>query len=147
VRSGNDAARVVTRSDTRAAFGNYTPRQWPQLGDYTGFVRVRRRTLKGGHPDWREYRRRHGCLHTTSCSFDLVQAVRLNGKPRQRFLLGLGSIKDSEREGRLVNFWLQVIFRLGKSGFKPKRRRLILAQMARKGAPLPSVAACNEFGP
>ena len=45
-------------------------------------------------------------------SFDLVPAVRVNGKPRQKFVLELGSLKD-ERERHLMRFWVNA---LGSSG-------------------------------
>jgi hypothetical protein len=96
---------------------------------------VRRRALKGGPPGG----------YTAARSFDLVQAVRINGRPRQKFLLGLGSQKDVERyEGDVVHFWLLALFRLKERGFKPKRRRQIVAQMIKKGARLPSLADCNN---
>lgn len=145
---GNDATTVDTKSGARSSFGNYTPRQWPQLGNCPAFVRVRKRALKGGHPYWREYRRRQGTLNTGSMSFDLVQAVRINGKPRQKFLLGLGSIKARyEREYELVHFWLAVVSHLTRSGIDSDRRRLIIKQMVMKGARLPSAAACEGHHP
>src|SRR5262245_29783500 len=77
---GNDA--VDTKGRAIATFGN----------DATiGFIRTRKRKIKGGHPDWREYRALNGKLATTSISFDLVRAVRVNGKPRHEFVLGFGS--------------------------------------------------------
>jgi hypothetical protein len=58
------------------AFGN----------DNVGFIRVRRRSLT---PYWE-----HSA--TASASYDIVRAVRIDGKPRHVFVLGLGSLKDVE---------------------------------------------------
>ena len=54
------------------AFGN----------DSVGYVRVRKRSLKGGHPSWRAYRVATGSLSTASMTFDLVRTVRVGGKSR-----------------------------------------------------------------
>src|SRR5689334_23274998 len=65
---GGESTSVDTKPCAGATFGN------------DGFIRVRRRKIKGGHPDMRAYRLRRGLAATTSASFDLVRAVRVNGK-------------------------------------------------------------------
>jgi uncharacterized coiled-coil protein SlyX len=42
---------------------------------------------------------REGAMATASASFDIVRAVRVGGKPRHVFVLGLGSQKDVETAG------------------------------------------------
>lgn len=78
----DDASDVVTKHRDGGTFGNYR----------LGFIRLRKRSLKGYDPSWREYR--PGVRATASTSFDLVRAVRVDGKPRHDFVLGLGSIKN-----------------------------------------------------
>jgi hypothetical protein len=63
---GNDLG-VDTKSTVSGTFGNYS----------IGFIRVHRRKLAG-----RNYGR-----HTSSASYDLVRAVRVDGKPRHKFVL------------------------------------------------------------
>src|SRR5262245_33360533 len=68
---GNDTA-VVTKSLSGSIIGN----------DTAMFVRVRKRQLlKFG----------------ASASYEIVRGVRVNGKPTQKFLLGLGSLKTPLR--------------------------------------------------
>jgi hypothetical protein len=124
---------VDTKSAANCAFGNY------------GFIRVRRRKLKGGPIDWREFRARHGHLVTNARSFDLVRSVRIDGKPRQKFLLGLGSIKEHADDRALCFFWSRVIFRLNKYGIAEDRRREIINEMADKGAQLPARKERKRF--
>jgi len=88
---GNYSEEVVTKCRDVQTFGNYG----------LGFVRVRKRKLKGGHADWRDYRESRGLLATASASFDLVRAVRANGKPRHKFVFGLGSVKDKRHHHEL----------------------------------------------
>jgi hypothetical protein len=40
-----------------------------------------------------------------------MRAVRINGQPRHKFVLGLGSQKDYERRGT-VNFWVRAMRRI-----------------------------------
>jgi hypothetical protein len=124
---------VDTKSDTRARFDN----------DAIGFIRVRKRKLKGGSRDWRDYRARNGTLATTSASYDLVRAVRVNGKPRHEFVLGLGSQKDIELNS-FAWFWTRAIRRMTKHGLAEDRRQRLIAEMVRKGARLPTIAQCEE---
>lgn len=132
---GNDAPPVVTKLPASATFGN----------DTIGFVRVRKRRLKGGHRDWRACRAQKGMLATTSSSFDLVKAVRVDGKPRHLFVLGLGSQKDHEREGALAWFWVRAIRRMTQHGLTATQRRQLGGEMVRKGARLPTLAQCREW--
>jgi hypothetical protein len=59
-----------------------------------GFVRVRKRALKGGHPSSRTWRRAADTVAGAGTTFDVVRAIRVNGKPRQKYVLGLGTVKD-----------------------------------------------------
>jgi hypothetical protein len=123
---GNDSS-VGTKRHTRVAFGN----------DAVGFIRVRKRKLK-------DRRARNGMLATASASsYDLVRAVRVNGKPRHAFVLGLGSLKDHECAGGLVWFWVGAVRRMVRRGLAEYQRQRLLAEMARKGARLPTIAQCE----
>jgi hypothetical protein len=111
--------------------------------DSRGFIRVRKRKLKGGHPDLRDYRAEAGELATVSMSLDLVRAVRVNGKPRHKFVLGLGSQKNWERVGHLVRFWTWALSRMKRHGLTYHQRRRLALMMVRKAARLPSLADCE----
>jgi hypothetical protein len=121
---------VDTKHSAGAIFGN----------DALGFIRVRKRKLKGGHADWRAARAAQGILATTSMSFDLVRAERVNGKPRHVFVLGLGSQKDVEREYKLVQFWPFAVYRMMRHGLTEPQRERLIVEMLRKGARLPTSA-------
>jgi hypothetical protein len=108
-RFGNDengGADVDTKCRDGETFGN----------DALGFIRVRKRKLKGGHPQWRACRTRTGTLQSHSSSFDLVKAVRVNGKPRHQFVLGLGSQKNVDRWHELGWFWSRAIRKMIRHG-------------------------------
>jgi len=113
---GSAAAEVVTKTGQCYPFDNY------------GFIRVRKRRLKAGDPNARTWRR---YLSLTSQSFDLVKAVRIDGKPRHKFVLGLG-------------FWVRAVWRMIRHGLTPEQRRRLIAEMARKGARLPTTAECEK---
>jgi hypothetical protein len=69
--------------------------------------------------------------------------VRINGQPRHKFVLGLGSQKDYERRGT-VNFWVRVMRRIARYGLTEQQRRRLATEMVRKGARLPTVAERRE---
>ena len=110
---GNDA---LVDTEPCVAFGN----------DAIGFIRVRRRKLKAGPPGtWR-------AAATTSLSFDLVRAVRVNGQPRHKFVLGLGSQKNIERN--LDRWWACAIGRMTRHGLTELQQQRLIDEMIRKGA-------------
>jgi hypothetical protein len=132
---GNDG--VDTKSCACASFGN----------DGTiGFIRVRKRALKGGggDPEYRAYLLRTGKTHTASMSFDLVRAVRVNGKPRHQFVLGLGSQKDREHYS-LFWFWYYAIGRMERHGLTEPQRQRLIGEMIRKGARVPTIEECQGW--
>lgn len=106
--------------------------------NYSGFVRVRKRALKGGHfPEWRK--------HRASMSFDLVRAVRVDGKPRHKFVLGLGSQKDVEEiDSAICWFWARAVRRMIGHGLSESQRFRLVAEMVRKGARLPTIEECQK---
>src|SRR6516165_10219869 len=130
---GSAAAEVVTKTGQCYPFDNY------------GFIRVRKRRLKAGDPNARTWRR---YLSLTSQSFDLVKAVRIDGKPRHKFVLGLGSQQQKADDGRPVSnlcwFWVRAVWRMIRHGLTPEQRRRLIAEMARKGARLPTTAECEK---
>jgi hypothetical protein len=97
------------------------------------FVRIRRRKLNG----WAS------CGRTASASYDLVQAVRINGKPRQKFVMGLGSLKTPHDDTELFWFWHGVIYKLRE--IDAEQRGSIIAELMRKGVPLPSEESCEKY--
>jgi len=86
------------------------------------FIRLRhRRNLKG--------------VATASASYDVVETVRVDGKPRHRFLLGLGSLKQPHDEHDLMRFWLHAIARMNRSNLDNKQCRNLMHGLVRKGVP------------
>jgi hypothetical protein len=133
---GNDTAAVVTKTHDVVTFGN----------DTAMFVRVRRRKLnKGADPNRFKYYRRD--YLTDSASYDVVRAVRINGKPRHKFIVGLGSLKRPiERSGwELLWFWDKALGRMRRRGLSEQQRRQIIAALIRKGVPKVTKAQCKEF--
>jgi hypothetical protein len=109
-----------------------------------GFIRVIKRKLKGGHPDLRAYRAEAGELATVSRSFALVRAVRIDGKPRHVFVLGLGAQKDWERAGHITEFWRVAVRRMKRYGLTRRERRRLVAEMVRKGAQMATAGDWRE---
>ena len=132
-RFGNDASDVGTNCVSDNTIGN----------DTIGFIRARHRKIKGGPRHLLNRRARNGTLATKSTSFDLVRAVRVNGKPRHQFVLGLGSQKDFEQYCT-ESFWRKAIYRLNKQGLDKWQRKRLLIQMVRKGAKLPRLEECER---
>ena len=103
--------------------------------EVVGFIRVHKRKLKPINP-WQARK---------SASFDLVRAVRVNGKPRHLFVLGLGSQKDNAT-GRIAAYMLLLaIGRMQRHGLNELHRRALLAELIRKGARRPTVAECEDW--
>jgi hypothetical protein len=121
---GNDAgsADVDTKKVHVAIFGN----------DAAGFIRVRKRKLKG-------------CRGTSSRSFDVVRAVRINGKPRHKFVLGLGSQKSGASGNDAARMLLRAIGRMKDHGLSESQRRSLLDELVRKGARRPTAAECEAW--
>jgi hypothetical protein len=80
---------------------------------------------------------------TQSFSYDLVRAVRINGKPRHKFVLGFGS-PVSRWYNSVEPFWLRAFARMARHGFSKAQQFEIAEQLKRKGIPLPSVKECKE---
>jgi hypothetical protein len=145
---GNDV--VDTKSPVNGTFGkDVSPVDIKRRGNATfdnysiGFVRVRKRALKGGHPSSIYWRRKAGLVATEACSFDLVRAVRINGKPRHQFILGLGSQKNVSQDYELVHFWMDAVRRMTRHGLAEHQRRRLVGQMVRKGAKFPPPDLCS----
>jgi hypothetical protein len=134
---GNDGSGtdVDTKFPSCERFGNDSP----------GFIRVRKRRLKGGHQDWRAYRARTGTLVTASISFDLVKAVRFNSKPRHKFVLGLGSQKDRATGRDAAHMLLLAIGKMKRHGLDERQRCALLAELIRKGVRRPTITECEEW--
>ena len=123
-RFGNDEASTVgdttavvdTKDQCTSTFGN---------DNTLGFIRVRKRKLKGGHASVRSLPVFYGARATASESYDLVRAVRVDGKPRHVFVLGLGSLKTPERDERneIGQFWLLAIGRMVRHGLTDDQRQ------------------------
>src|SRR6266496_2424969 len=150
--TATSALTVDTKCGACSPFGNDdnasgvdTKREpWVRSGNDTiGFIRVRRRHLKGGHPEVRANPRYYRPQATISVSFDLVRAVRVGGKPRHEFVLGLGSQKNIEHNGHCW-FWASAVGRMTRHGLHEPQRHRLVAEMIRKGAQVPSVAECEQ---
>jgi hypothetical protein len=118
--------------------------QLAQTGnDAIGFIRVRKRMLKGrisrvvANPPPRRV--------SASASFDLVKAVRVNGKPRHVFVLGLGSQQADYNDGALCWFWSRAVSRMVEHGLTEDQRARLIAEMVRKGARLPEISEYESF--
>jgi hypothetical protein len=123
-----NANPVDTKRRTRVEFGN----------DAVGFIRVRKRKLKGGSTYSRQA--------LASASYDLVRAVRVNGKPRHQFVLGLGSQKEeTDRRARAPWFWFDALDRMTRHGLTAPQRQRLVAEMVRKGARLPTIEQCQGY--
>jgi len=59
------------------------------------------------------------------------------------FVLGLGSQKDKDGEHTLCWFWERAIRSMAKHGLTEGQRQHLIAEMARKGARLPTIAQCE----
>jgi hypothetical protein len=102
-----------------------------------GFIRVRKRKLKGAQ------RARYGGPITSSASFDIVRAVRVDGRPTHQFVLGLGSQKSIDPHGP-CRFWIRAIHQMIRHGLTESQRYRLMAEMVRKGARLPGFADCDQ---
>ena len=123
-----EQADVVSKRPLERTFGN----------DTAMFVRVRRRKLKGGHYRWRT-----GDRITASASYDVVHAVRIDGKPRHKFLFGLGSLKEGNSDHEMVLFWDHAISKMKRNKLDEERRRRLMDEMIRKGVPAPLADALD----
>ncbi len=81
-----------------------------------GFVCVRRRRLKDGG---------------SAVTFDLKHSVRVDGKPRHKFVMTLGS-QRSDRDH--AGFWQHVSDRMASRGLDAAQRARLIAEVRRKGA-------------
>jgi hypothetical protein len=116
----------------------------------TGFIRVRRRKLKPKYR-WSKGKDKWGCHYKiwdktapTSLSYDLVRAVRINGQPRHKFVLGFGSPVGSRWGQSPIEFWMRVLRRTKGHGFTKAQQSQIIEQLKRKGIPLPTLAECKK---
>jgi hypothetical protein len=96
-----------------------------------GFVRVRKRKLTG---------------KTASVSYDLVRAVRVNGKPRHKFVMTLGSQKNTLQGCGLADFWMSFFLRKQRDrGLSKDQCWDIARKMIAKGARLPTLDSCKRY--
>jgi hypothetical protein len=123
---GSDSADVDTKRLDARRFGN----------DGIGFIRVRKRKLNGGHLPYRT---------RASKSFDLVKAVRINGKPRHKFVLGLGSQKEPATGRDAAHLLLVAIGRMKSHDLNEPQRHALLAELIRKGVRRPTITECEGW--
>jgi hypothetical protein len=117
-----------------------------------GFIRVRKRKLK---PKYRWYTPSTGRYAgisrkvqipdstVESVSYDLVRAVRINGEPRHKFVLGFGNF-TSRWNKSVEPFWVRSFSKIERHGFTKDQRFEIAEKLKRKGIPLPTVKECKE---
>jgi hypothetical protein len=89
----------------------------------------------------------YGKRARASMSFDLVKAVRVDGKPRNKFVLGLGSQKDGVTGRIAAHLLLIAISRMKRHGLNETQRRLLLSEMIRKGARRPTITEVEGWLP
>jgi hypothetical protein len=123
-----------------------------ELVTTVGFIRVRRRKLK---PKYRWYTPPTGRYagisrkveipdsSVESVSYDLVRAVRINGEPRHKFVLGFGSPVSRWWGNSTIHFWARVFRRMARHGFSKDQQFQIAEKLKRKGIPLPTVKECK----
>jgi hypothetical protein len=111
-----------------------------------GFIRVRRRKL-ADHGRFHDCHGRKGQVPPThSASFDLVRAVRIDGKPRHEFVLGLGSQKNVDYYNNgTMSFWVGALRKMQRHGLDVDERRRLADELSRKGARLPTMAHCEAM--
>jgi hypothetical protein len=113
-----------------------------------GFIRVRKRKLKPkfrwskGKDKWGGYYKIWDKSGPTSFSYDLVRAVRINGEPRHKFVLGFGS-PVSRWTNSTEHFWVRAFNKMARHGFSKDQQFQIAEQLKRKGIPLPTVKECK----
>ena len=81
---------------------------------------------------------------TESGSYDLVRAVRINGQPRHKFVLGFGSPVGSRLGQSPIEFWMRVLRSTKGHGFTKAQQSQIIEQLKRKGIPLPTLEECKK---
>jgi hypothetical protein len=96
------------------------------------FIRLRhRRNLKG--------------VATASASYDVVETVRVDGKPRHKFVLGLGSLKQPSTEHVVRWFWINAVNRMLHSNLSNQQCLDLMRDLASKAVPAPTAEQCEEF--
>ena len=93
---------------------------------------------------WQKYKSRVSRNKHGQPRLLLVEAVRIDGKPRQRHLTYLGSVQADRRD--LRRFWYNVIRKLDRCQLSPEERNRITAAIAKKvGGKVPSKAKLKAF--
>ena len=88
---------------------------------------------------WQKYKSRVSRKKHVQPRLLLVEAIRIDGKPRQRHLAYLGSVQADRRD--LPKFWYNVIGKLDRCRLSPEERNRITAAIAKKvGGKVPSKA-------
>ena len=88
---------------------------------------------------WQKYKSRVSRKKHGQPRLLLVEAIRIDGKPRQRHLAYLGSVQADRRD--LPRFWYNVIGKLDRCRLSPEERNRITAAIAKKvGGKVPSKA-------
>src|SRR6516225_7304199 len=103
-----------------------------------GFIRVRNRKLSPRSPEkvWGTVR------PTAAASYDIVRAVRVNGKPRHEFVLGLGTRGNNDTSRDNVWFWMGALERMIEHGLTKAQRDHFVSALVRKGVAIPSSKEC-----
>jgi hypothetical protein len=136
----NEQSGVVTKVTDVGTFGNDDSvdtkcHAGVTFGNYSGFIRVRKRKLGYNHRG-----------NATSASYDLVRAIRVNGVPRHKFIVGLGSFKHGGEPYRHIGwFWSNVFDKMHHAGISIKRQHELADEMVRKGAPLITATEYQYF--
>jgi hypothetical protein len=74
----------------------------------------------------------------------LVEAIRIDGKPRQRYLAYLGSVQADRRDR--PRFWYDVTRKLDQCRLSREKRKQITSAIAKKvGGKVPTKAELKKF--
>ena len=105
------------------------------------FVRWQEYKSKAQSRRLRAFRKKHGPHRLRAI---LVETVRIDGKPHQRYLAYLGSVQADRRDR--PRFWYNVIRKLDRCRLSPEERKRITAAIAKKvGGKVPTKAKLKAF--
>jgi hypothetical protein len=89
----------------------------------------------------RAFRKKHGPHRLRAI---LVETVRIDGEPRQRYLAYLGSVQADRRDR--PRFWYDVTRKLEQCRLSREERKQIMSAIAKKvGGKVPSKAKLKAF--
>ena len=105
------------------------------------FVRWQKYRSKAQSRRLRAFRKKHGQHRLRAV---LVESVRIDGKPHQRYLAYLGSVQADRRDR--PRFWYNVTRKLDQCRLSREQRKQITSAIAKKvGGKVPTKAELKKF--